>query len=199
MLIFVRPALFALASKRREGRAKYTVVMGLLISIFLCSWYTDIIGVHPICNFFYLNSFFLLINQQYFFLVGAFILGVVTPRKNNFAHEIVERIEDLILIVFLPLYFIYSGLQADISKLRTGLDWAIVAIILVLACIGKIFSITIACKILKYTWRESISVGILMNTRGLVGLIVLNIGLQVGILTEEVKNFISFFFLKKKT
>ena len=103
-----------------------------------------------------------------------------------------ERIEDLILIVFLPLYFTYSGLQADISKLRTGLDWAIVLIIFVLACIGKIFSITIVCKILKCTWRESISVGILMNTRGLVGLIVLNVGLQVGILTEEVQKFISF-------
>lgn len=116
-------------------------------------------------------------------------MGVITPRRNGFAHDIVERIEDLILIVFLPLYFTSSGLKADITKLSRPIDWALVFLVLILACVGKIASITLATRSMKASWREAVTVGVLMNTRGLVGLIVLNVGLDIGILTTEVRHF----------
>ncbi len=117
----------------------------------------------------------------------AHILGVVTPRQNGFAASIIERIEDLVVIILLPLYFTFSGLRTNIGTLNDALAWGLVALVIFTACVGKIVGATVASRLLGNTWRESFTVGILMNTRGLVELIVLNVGLDAGVLNTKVR------------
>jgi hypothetical protein len=136
--------------------------MFALIICLIASWFTDFIGVHAI--------------------FGAFITGVVLPRKAGFNVHLIEKIEDLVGIIFLPLYFAYSGLSTDIGKLDNGLAWGAVILVIGCACIAKISASALASKIVGLPWRESLAVGILMNTKGLVELIVLNIGLSAGVI-----------------
>jgi Kef-type K+ transport system membrane component KefB len=97
--VFIFLSFFFLIFFRTPGaNARFTVVVILLFGIFFCSWITEIIGVHAI--------------------FGAFILGVVVPRQNQFAQALTERIEDLVVVVLLPFYFTYSGLRTDIGSLR---------------------------------------------------------------------------------
>jgi len=98
-------------------------------------------------------------------IFGAFIAGVVLPRKQGFNIHITEKIEDLVSIIFLPLYFAYSGLSTNIGLLNNGEAWGAVLLVIFTACIAKITSSAAAAKIVGVGWRESIAVGILMNTR----------------------------------
>lgn len=88
---------------------RYTIIMCLLFGIFFCAWITEIIG-----NFIYL---LLLLWTGVHAIFGAFILGIVVPRQNQFAHALTERIEDLVVVILLPFYFTYSGLRTDIGTL----------------------------------------------------------------------------------
>jgi len=99
---------------------------------------------------------------------------------------LMEKIEDLTTFIFLPLYFAYSGLRTNLGTLSSGEAWGGVILIITLACVGKIVGVVIASKLLGSTWRDALTVGILMNTKGLVELIVLNIGLDAGIIDTRV-------------
>jgi len=142
------------------------VMSFMLILVFVCAWFTEIIGVHAI--------------------FGAFILGVVTPRKGRFAESITEKIEDLVVIILLPLYFTFSGLRTNIGALNDGKTWGLTILVILTACVGKGAGATLSARILKNSWRESFTIGILMNCKGLVELIVLNVGLDVGVLNTKV-------------
>jgi len=171
MFIGARTLLSRIAINRQSSGNSHTglriqVVTGLLILVFFCSWITEIIGVHAI--------------------FGSFILGVVTPRKGRFAECLTERIEDLVVIVLLPLYFTFSGLRTDIGALNSPKAWGLTVLIICAAVTGKIGGATAAARFLKNGWRDSFTVGILMNTKGLVELIVLNVGLDIGVLNTQV-------------
>jgi len=142
------------------------LVMFALIICLIAAWFTDFIGVHAI--------------------FGAFITGVILPRKAGFNVHLIEKIEDLVSIIFLPLYFAYSGLATDIGLLNSGLAWGAVILVISCACIAKITSSALASKMVGLPWRESLAVGILMNTKGLVELIVLNIGLAAKVIDRTV-------------
>jgi len=165
MITFVKRTLHALAIPAEKDESKsFLFVVFVLVSVFVCSWFTEAIGVHAI--------------------FGGFVLGVVTPR--SFALRLTERIEDLVVIVFLPAFFAYSGLQTDLSLLSSRETWGLSVLIILTACAGKFGGSFCVTKALGNTWRESLTVGVLMNTKGLVELIVLNIGLQIGVLTQQV-------------
>lgn len=167
MMLVIRPLLASYAKRRHSGaNLSLNLVVVLLVSIFICAWITEIIGVHAI--------------------FGSFILGIIVPRRNHVAHAMIERIEDLVVVILLPLYFTFSGLRTDIGSLSNGKSWGLVVLVITTACVGKIAGATLAAKLLKNSWRESFTVGILMNTKGLVELIVLNVGLDVGVLNTEV-------------
>ncbi|KAH6616963.1 Sodium/hydrogen exchanger family-domain-containing protein [Chaetomium tenue] len=123
-----------------------------------------IIGVHPI--------------------FGAFLIGLICPHDGGFAIKLTEKIEDLISVLFLPLYFALSGLNTNLGLLNDGITWAYVIGIIACAFVGKIAGGTLAARASKLLWRESFTIGCLMSCKGLVELIVLNIGLQAGILSE---------------
>ena len=87
----------------------------------------------------------------------------------------------------MPLYFTFSGLRTNIGSISSAKAWGLTILVIVTAVVGKIVGGTVAARVLKNSWRESFTIGILMNTKGLVELIVLNVGLDVGVLNTEVK------------
>lgn len=112
-----------------------------------------IIGVHPI--------------------FGAFLAGLICPHEGGFAIKLTEKIEDLISVLFLPLYFALSGLSTNLGLLNDGTTWAYVIGVIAVAFAGKIIGGTLAARLNKLEWRESLTIGCLMSCKGLVELIVL--------------------------
>jgi nucleotide-binding universal stress UspA family protein len=105
------------------------------------------------------------------------------PKANGFAQILADKLEDLVVVLLLPLFFAYSGLRTEIGLLDTAHAWAICAVIIVAATAGKFGGSAIAARLTGLRWREASALGVLMNTRGLMELIVLNIGLDLGVIT----------------
>jgi Kef-type K+ transport system membrane component KefB len=109
-------------------------------------------------------------------------MGIILPRKPLFV-KFVRNIEQVNTLLFLPLFFVYSGLRTQIGLISSPWMWLICLLVFMIACAGKISGGTFAVRILGESWHNALSLGILMNTRGLVELIVLNIGLDLGVLS----------------
>ncbi|BDX29945.1 potassium transporter [Mycobacterium antarcticum] len=134
----------------------------VLILLMACAWVTDVIGIYAI--------------------FGAFILGVAMP-SGFFAKHLTDKLEPLVTTFLLPLFFVYSGLNTQISLVNTPTLWAVTLGLIVVAIAGKGIACTVAARLRKVPLREAVALGSLMNARGLIGLILLNIGLQAGIIT----------------
>ncbi|KAJ3381548.1 K(+)/H(+) antiporter [Lobulomyces angularis] len=167
LFLIVRPLFKKLvnATEHNEQASEMAVFLTFIL-VFVSSFFTQAVGVHAI--------------------FGAFLVGLMVPHDFGFAIKIAEKIEDIVSIVLLPLYFAYSGLNTRIDQLDSGIAWANVALVIFCACAGKIIGSFIACKVSGLPNRESLSVGVLMNTKGLVELIVLNIGLSAHVINESV-------------
>jgi Kef-type K+ transport system membrane component KefB len=105
------------------------------------------------------------------------------PRHKDFSRELSEKFEALIVVLLLPIYFALTGLRSSIFLITGVQMWVYCAVIIVLAVMGKWGGSMLAARLNGMSWRESAAVGILMNTRGLVELVILNIGLELGILS----------------
>ncbi|KAF5372507.1 hypothetical protein D9758_005254 [Tetrapyrgos nigripes] len=141
-------------------------VTGTLVGVFASSFFTDVIGVHAI--------------------FGAFLFGLIVPREGGLAVAMMEKLEDVVGSIFLPLYFTLSGLSTDLGLLNTGLTWGYTIAICTLAFSGKFGECTLSAKyVAGFNWREASAIGSLMSCKGLVELIVLNVGLQAHILTPR--------------
>jgi Kef-type K+ transport system membrane component KefB len=154
---------------RRTGSIEHgpsQSIVALIVLVALASaFYTGIIGVHAI--------------------FGGFMVGLILPRENGFAIKVTEKLEDLIGALFLPLYFTLSGLNTNLGLLDSGIVWAYVIAVTLTAFFSKIIGATLAARLSGLVWRESFTVGALMSCKGLVELIVLNIGLQAQILSTR--------------
>ncbi|KAH9077083.1 cation/H+ exchanger [Lactarius deliciosus] len=137
-----------------------------LILVLMSAFFTDIIGIHAI--------------------FGGFIAGLIIPKDNGFAISVVEKMEDFITLLLLPQYFTLSGLRTNLSLLDTGLTWGYTILICVVAFFAKFIPCSVTAKAFGFTTRESGAVGVLMSCKGLVELIVLNVGFQAKILNERV-------------
>ncbi|CAK7566665.1 MAG: hypothetical protein SEPTF4163_004615 [Sporothrix epigloea] len=168
LLVFaVRPAFIWLLRRNgslHNGPSESMVCVTLLL-VLTSAWFTGIIGVHPI--------------------FGAFLVGVICPHDGGFAIKLTEKLEDFVSAFFLPLYFALSGLSTNLGLLDNGITWAYVIGIIAVAFFGKIIGGTLSARANKMFWRESLSIGILMSCKGLVELIVLNIGYQAHILSQR--------------
>ncbi|KAK4249506.1 Sodium/hydrogen exchanger family-domain-containing protein [Corynascus novoguineensis] len=167
LLVFVvRPPFMWVL--RRTGSLQNGPTQGMvaltMLMVLASAWFTGIIGVHPI--------------------FGAFLVGIICPHDAGFAIKLTEKIEDLISVLFLPLYFALSGLSTNLGLLNDGITWAYVIGVIACAFFGKLAGGAVAARANKLLWRESLAIGGLMSCKGLVELIVLNIGLQAGILSE---------------
>lgn len=144
------------------GEQSLTIV---LVAVLLSALATEFIGVHAI--------------------FGAFLLGAIIPHKSAIARHVRERIEDVVRVMLLPAFFAFTGLRTEIGLLSTTEDWLMCLLIIVVATGGKFGGATLAARFSGLDWRDSAALGVLMNTRGLVELIVLNIGLDLGVLTPR--------------
>jgi Kef-type K+ transport system membrane component KefB len=138
-------------------------IFGILI---ISSFTTEIIGIHA--------------------LFGAFLAGAIMPPSINFRRLIIEKLESVALGLLLPLFFVFTGLRTQIGLLNDGHLWGVCALIVSIAIAGKFGGSMIAAKFVGQSWKESLSIGALMNTRGLMELIVLNIGYDLGVLSPEI-------------
>ncbi|OBI97101.1 cation:proton antiporter [Mycobacterium asiaticum] len=153
--------LLGTISERRNAITP-AVLSTVLILLMTCAWFTDTIGIYAI--------------------FGSFILGVAMP-SGFFAEQLTAKLEPLVTTFLLPLFFVYSGLNTQIGLLNSPTLWAVTAGILVVSIAGKGVACTLAARLKKVPFRESVALGSLMNARGLIELILLNIGLQAGIIT----------------
>lgn len=164
MLLVVRPFLARVAARNtgREGLTQNVVAVTFVL-LFLSAWATELIGIHA--------------------LFGAFLMGAIIPREGGFARILAEKLEDIVVVVLLPTFFALSGLRTQIGLLDTPEAWLQCALIILVACLGKFGGSYVAARWTGLGWRESAALGILMNTRGLMELIVLNIGLELGVIS----------------
>ena len=151
-----------LDASRDVGQQTVAVV---LVAVLLSAVATEFIGVHAI--------------------FGAFLLGAILPHQSAVARHVPERIEDVVRILFLPAFFAFTGLRTEIGLVDSVDDWLMCAVIIALATAGKFGGTALAARLTGISGRDSAALGILMNTRGLVELIVLNIGLDLGVITPR--------------
>jgi Kef-type K+ transport system membrane component KefB len=136
-----------------------------LVAVLLSAVATEFIGVHAI--------------------FGAFLLGAIIPHGSAIAKHVRERIEDVVRVMLLPAFFAFTGLRTEIGLMQGLDDWLMCLVIIAIATAGKFGGATLAARVTGLDWRDSAALGILMNTRGLVELIVLNIGLDLGVLSPR--------------
>ncbi|HET9364399.1 MAG TPA: cation:proton antiporter [Candidatus Angelobacter sp.] len=121
-----------------------------------------------------------------FSVFGAFVMGGILHDQKAFAAAVNRRMSDFVMVFFLPVFFTFTGLRTDISSVQGKPVVIAGGLVILVACIGKLGGCSIAARIHGFTWRESFSVGAMMNTRGLVELVVLNIGYDLGIIPKPV-------------
>jgi Kef-type K+ transport system membrane component KefB len=167
MIKVVRPFLKRVGDLHdsRENMSKQVVAI-FFLTLLISSYTTEIIGIHA--------------------LFGAFLAGTIMPENSKFRNIFIQKIEDVALVLLLPLFFVFTGLRTQIGLLNDIYLWKITGLIILVAITGKFMGSAIASKIMGQNWRDSLTIGALMNTRGLMELVVLNIGYDLGILSPEV-------------
>ncbi|KAF9540904.1 K(+)/H(+) antiporter [Mortierella hygrophila] len=168
ILAFLFRPLFKYMIKKTksEDEPSQTMMAFTMVVVLASAFVTDIIGVHAI--------------------FGSFLVGLIIPNDTSFADGVTKRIEDLVSVIFLPIYFALSGLKTQIGLLDNGRIWGLVILVTFVACFGKIVGCTGAAKLQGMEWRESLAIGFLMNCKGLIELIVLNIGYDAGVINDKV-------------
>jgi len=167
MIKLVKPFLKKLGEihSSRENLSKHIVAV-FFITLFLSAVTTEVIGIHA--------------------LFGAFLAGVIMPANEKFRSIFIEKLEDVAVVLFLPLFFVYTGLRTQIGLLDDAALWQDFGLIILVAVVGKFFGSAFAAKFVGQNWKDSLAIGALMNTRGLMELIVLNIAYDLGVLTPEI-------------
>ncbi|MBB1192988.1 cation/H(+) antiporter [Flavobacterium sp. SOK18b] len=167
MIYIVKPFLKRIGDLygTKDSIVKPVVAIFFLVLI-VSSYATEVIGIHA--------------------LFGAFMAGAIMPDVPKFRTIFIEKVEDVALILLLPLFFVFTGLKTEIGLINDPYLWKITGFIILVAVVGKFFGSALAAKFVGQSWRDSFTIGALMNTRGLMELIVLNIGLELKVLTPEI-------------
>lgn len=167
MIKFVRPFLGRIGSLYISKEIMPKSIVGIFfLTLIISSYITEIIGIHA--------------------LFGAFMAGAIMPSNMKFREIFIEKVEDVATLIFLPLFFVYTGLRTEIGLLNDIGLWKIAGVIFLVAVVGKFVGSMIAAKFVGQSWKDSLIIGTLMNTRGLVELVVLNIGYDLGVLSAEI-------------
>ena len=161
-LVVVRPRAVQLFGRSTAGPAPPGVLLRSLLFLFAASLSTEAIGVHA--------------------LFGAFIAGVAVGGADSLREPLRDAIQPITSTLLLPLFFAYAGLRTEVGSL-SGSAWIACGLVLVAAVAGKFGAISIASRLQGFPWRDCVALGALMNTRGLMELVVLNIGYDLGILS----------------
>ena len=165
LMWFVARPLFQGLERVYRQRAKMTqnLLALILLLVFASAWVTEWLGIHA--------------------LFGAFVAGAAMPKESGFVKALTERLEDLVVVLFLPLFFAFTGLRMNVGMVGGREMWFYCGLIIVVAIVGKLIGSMLAARFTGLGWRESAAIGVLMNTRGLIQLVVLNIGLDIGVIS----------------
>ncbi len=168
MVVVARPLLARLAAReeKRSGPVSLDVLAIVFACLLLSSVATESIGIHA--------------------LFGAFVVGAVLPHEGRLAQQLRARLEDVVVVLLLPVFFAFTGMRTEIGLVVTTDDWLACSAVIGVATLGKFGGTLVAARFARLGWRESSALGILMNTRGLMELIVLNVGLDMGVLSPTV-------------
>jgi len=162
MLFVVRRGLTELTSRyEKRGSLTSDTVAIVFLFVLASGLVTEFLGVHA--------------------LFGGFLAGVVMPRHTALSRELSQKCEAVVVVLLLPIYFALTGLRSSVFLISGISLWLYCAAIIALAVIGKLGGSLLSARMNGMSWREAGAVGILMNTRGLVELVILNIGLELGI------------------
>jgi Kef-type K+ transport system membrane component KefB len=118
-------------------------------------------------------------------IFGAFLIGLIMPRRAGLTTDVASRFENFVVLVLLPLYFVVTGLKTQVNALNRPILWYLTLLLIAVAIIGKFLGAMLAARYGRFSWRDSAAIGTLMNTRGLTELIVLNIGLDLGVISHQ--------------
>jgi Kef-type K+ transport system membrane component KefB len=166
MVWIVRPALAKLVARTgKAGHLTQDVIALVVVALLLSALTTEAIGIHA--------------------LFGSFLVGAIIAHDSLIAKELSRRFTDIVVVLFLPAFFAYTGMRTQIGLLGSVNEWLTCGLIVAVACLGKFGGSTVAGRFAGMSWRGAGALGVLMNTRGLMELIVLNIGLDLGVLSPK--------------
>jgi Kef-type K+ transport system membrane component KefB len=164
MIVVVRPLLVRLARwQEAQGPLARSSLAFVCVLLLVSAFTTEAIGIHAI--------------------FGAFVLGAMIPHDSSLAAALKAKLEDLVVVFFLPAFFAYTGMRTQMGLVDGPAAWAWCAVIVLTASAGKFGGTFVAARLSGLGWRDAASIGVLMNTRGLVELIVLNIGLDLKVIS----------------
>jgi len=167
MLFMVKPFLKRVGDlySSSENLSKPVVAI-FFLTLMVSSYCTEVIGIHA--------------------LFGAFMTGAIMPDSSRFRYVFIEKVEDISVILLLPLFFVFTGLRTEIGLINEPYLWKVTGCIILVAVVGKFIGSALAAKFVGQNWRDSLTIGALMNTRGLMELVVLNIGYELGVLSPKI-------------
>ena len=165
MFTVVRPVVTRLLRQRATGEPTPALMAVVLVAVLVSAFTTEAIGVHAI--------------------FGAFLFGAIIPHDSRLAAVLHERFDPLVTLLLLPAFFAFTGMRTEIGLLSTAADWGLCAAIITVAVAGKFGAVTLVGRITGMAWRQAAQLGTLMNTRGLMELIVLNVGLELGVISPR--------------
>ena len=163
MFLVVRPVVARLVASGKNRQPSQHAIALTLVAVLLSALMTEMIGVHAI--------------------FGAFLLGAVIPHDSSLARALTQKLEDFVTILLLPAFFAFTGMRTQIGLVSGIENWLICGLIILVATFGKFGGTLVAARCTGQSWRNAAGLGILMNTRGLMELIVLNIGLDLRVIS----------------
>lgn len=166
MIYVLKPWLVKKINKLKANNNENSIVALAFMTLLFSAWAAEVIGIHA--------------------LFGAFLAGVIIPAESSVQKLLRDKLEDVSVLLLLPIFFVFTGLRTQIGLLGEGNLWATFGMIMLVAVGGKLGGSAAAAKLMGQSWTDSLAVGALMNTRGLMELVVLNIGYDLGILSPEI-------------
>jgi Kef-type K+ transport system membrane component KefB len=167
MLFVVKPFLKRIGDLYgTKNKLNKPVVAIFFLTLILSAYTTEVIGIHA--------------------LFGAFMTGAIMPDISKFRSIFINKVEDVSVILLLPLFFVFTGLRTQIGLINDPYLWKVTGFIILVAVVGKFLGSALAAKFVGQSWRDSLTIGALMNTRGLMELVVLNIGFDLGVLNSQI-------------
>jgi Kef-type K+ transport system membrane component KefB len=152
--------------ERNVGPLSRSAMAVVFVALLVSAYATEAIGIHA--------------------LFGAFVLGVILPRGGQLAEQLRSRLEDVVVVLFLPTFFALTGMRTQLGLVSGAQDWMVFGLILFVAIAGKFGGSLAAARLSGIPWRQSAALGAMMNTRGLMELVVLNLGLELGVISPVV-------------
>jgi Kef-type K+ transport system membrane component KefB len=166
MMYLVKPWLAKKLQQFTTGNKSKAAVALVFLVVLMSAWIAEVIGIHA--------------------LFGAFLAGVIMPADSTVKDLLADKVEDVSVLLLLPIFFAFTGLRTQIGLLDHAQLWAMFGLIMLVAVGGKLGGSTLTAKLMGQSWTDALAIGALMNTRGLMELIVLNLGYDLGILSPQI-------------